>query len=751
MSTSQDETPKTYIKSNTATVRGLMSFLSIVLLIVVAGLCAYVLIGYKGIRKNQNSNAQEFNFRLENDIAVILEFYDYEATKCEIPATITGENNKIYPVTVLAETAFTNHGNLTEVKIPNTVTHIMGNAETGKGAFSGCVNLQTVTMGENVTNIGAYAFKNCIALQSIQIPSTVKFVEEGAFTNCLSLDTIDLDSNGELAGNCFENCLNVKTLDLADDVELNLSARKAFAEMVKLTNIIISNTNTKYFFDAEANCLLTKTKEENDTLNEEYDTLILAGCGTSIPASVTKIADWVWGKRAVDNLFIPDTVTDITKNAFANQVIYTNASAIPERWFTPETVTIKTNASIATFNAKNQTVNACVYLDEHGDTVEPAYEDLFPGLTTNTPFKGWDKTGDLIYTAVYESEVKSNNEDIEYDLSGRFTTAGKHLKNLDKRLLFKIDFWENFKTVYYRAEAVLNDFANSYDYEIDYCLTQLDDYIDIMKYPSKEENAQYLESAEWRDKLQNLVDVIDLMDTVDFIETNDVSIINKFMELTEGAKTLLAEKSAANDAVIETIWTGLRDSYESLTADVRDSGPLGRLKAYCSGLVRANYTKESWDKMQICLLAANKITAHNMSISQVRKNLETAVKSLQEVGVEDRTALLKAWIEVCEDLDQKIYQEGEYDELIIKTALVKNKISTLCTRSDIDSEINDLKNLYRNLQFVEGEEKPQEIIVMLAINTLPYFIVAAILFTGAVVASSLSGKLKRKMRKDIDE
>ncbi|MBR4419143.1 MAG: leucine-rich repeat domain-containing protein, partial [Clostridia bacterium] len=338
MNTRQEETPKTYIKSNTATVRGLMSFLSIVLLIIVAGLCAYVLIGYKGIRKNQNSNAREFNFRLENDTAVILEFYNYEATKCEIPATITGENNKIYPVTVLAETAFTNHGNLTEVKIPDSVTNILGNAETKKGAFSGCVNLQTVTMGKNVTNIGAYAFKNCIALQSIQIPSTVEFVEEGAFMNCLSLETVDLDSNGALAENCFENCLNVKTLDLSDDVELNLSARKAFAEMVKLTNIIISDTNTKYCFDSEASCLLTKTNEENDTL-------ILAGCGTSIPASVTKIADWVWGKRAVDNLFVPDTVTDITENAFANQVIYTNASTIPERWFTPETVTIKTNAS----------------------------------------------------------------------------------------------------------------------------------------------------------------------------------------------------------------------------------------------------------------------------------------------------------------------------------------------------------------------------------------------------------------------
>ena len=43
----------------------------------------------------------------------------------------------------------------------------------------------------------------------------------------------------------------------------------------------------------------------------ENDTLVLAGCETVIPVSVTKILDWAWGERAVNNLYIPNTVIEI--------------------------------------------------------------------------------------------------------------------------------------------------------------------------------------------------------------------------------------------------------------------------------------------------------------------------------------------------------------------------------------------------------------------------------------------------------
>ena len=375
MSTRQEETPKTYFKSNTATVRGLMSFLSIMLLIVVVGLCAYVLISYKGIRKNQTNNAQQFNFHFENKTATILEFCNFEATKCVIPEIVISDNQE-YRVTALSEKAFANHSNLREVEIPDSVTHIMGNAEIGKGAFSGCVNLQTVKLGNGIKDIGAYSFKNCFSLEKIEIPASVCFVEERAFQNCLSLQTIQLDSNGSLGSNCFENCVNVTTLKLADTVVLSPSALKEFAGMTKLSNFIISETNPHYYYDADANCLLSHLDSQNVVL-------VLAGCKTFIPANVTIIGDYVWGERAVGNIFIPETVLEITENAFRNQTIYTDATQKPAGWVT--TVPVFTNARNASFIAKGQSVKACIYLNDREEIVAPAYEDLFPDLVTETP------------------------------------------------------------------------------------------------------------------------------------------------------------------------------------------------------------------------------------------------------------------------------------------------------------------------------------------------------------------------------
>lgn len=731
MSTRQEETPKTYFKSNTATVRGLMSFLSIVFLIVVVGLCAYVLISYKGIRKNQDNHALQYDYVSEGDKATIVGFYDTEATKCVIPEIITGKNNQIYKVVALGENAFTNHRNLTEVEIPNSVTHIMGNTETKKGAFSGCVNLQKVTMKNNILNIGAYAFKNCISLKSIQIPSSVQFVEESAFLNCLSLDTIQLDSNGTLGANCFANCINVTTLKLADQVELNVDARKSFSGLPKLTKFIISDKNPSYYYDTTANCLLSTTNVENDTL-------VLAGCETVIPVSVTKILDWAWGERAVNNLYIPNTVIEIASNAFNNQSICTNASSKPISWLT--SVPVYFNAQFATFRAKGEEVSACVYTNEGGNRIEPIYSDLFPNLKTTTPFVGWNKIDDATYEALYESETKSNKYLALNSSSG---AAWPYLNDLSVCAMFKIDFWEDFKSVYYRAVAL--NVADTYDYIVDNYIGALKEKMAIADH-SDSNYVNYLEDSSWSTRLEKLVNSVDLLEKKDFLSQSGAAW-EDMKELAIGSKDVLA--SSSNDAALKTMWEGLRNAYEKLVADISESSPLGQLITKCENLERSNYSKDSWDNLQKCLRAAHEITEHNQSVSVVRKNLDTAFRTLQEIGIEEDLAKLESWISICNDLNVEDYQEGECDKIAIKVAILKNKLDTLVTRNSISQEIGDLKNSYNQLKLLKKEE-PEATIVMIAINTLPYFIIAAILFTGAVVAGSLSGGLKRKMRNDAE-
>ena len=196
--------PTTYIKSNIATVKNFMYFLSALLFAIVAGITAYVILSYKDTRENRFEMSNEFHFELKEGSVTVLEFLDQQATECEIPASVK-YGSRTYPITTIAENAFTNNSVLTQVTIPDSVTSILGSAENGKGAFSGCTALKTVNIGNGVTHIGAYAFKNCVALNEITIPANVQFVSDYAFQNCLGLETIQLNGNGPLGENTFEN------------------------------------------------------------------------------------------------------------------------------------------------------------------------------------------------------------------------------------------------------------------------------------------------------------------------------------------------------------------------------------------------------------------------------------------------------------------------------------------------------------------------------------------------------------------
>lgn len=74
----------------------------------------------------------------------------------------------------------------------------------GKEAFSNCISLKSVVIGDNITEIGDGAFKNSYYLSEIIIPSNVKVCNYNLFENCnknlliyLMYDEVpdDFDSN----------------------------------------------------------------------------------------------------------------------------------------------------------------------------------------------------------------------------------------------------------------------------------------------------------------------------------------------------------------------------------------------------------------------------------------------------------------------------------------------------------------------------------------------------------------------------
>ena len=404
-------TPTTYIKSNIGTVKNFMYFLSALLFVIVVGITAFVVLSYKDTRENRFEKSNEFHFELKEGSVTVVEFLDQKAEKCEIPSEIK-YGNRTYPITTIGENAFTNNAVLTEVTISDSVTQILGNSETGKGAFSGCTALKTVNIGNGVTHIGPYAFKNCTALTSIAIPHSVQFVSDGVFQGCLALEKIELNGNGPLNATCFTNCLSVTTLQLADSVELNDSARLSFSKLAGLENLIISDEHEFYNYDANANCLLSKDNK----------TLVLAGCGAKVPDSVTTIADWSFGERTPELLYVPSSVKAVAENAFNENAICTDNASKPSGW--DNAGVVYTNAEECTFTAvSGEPEKAYVYDNAKGNRVYPRYDDLFPDVKNPTPFKEWVDAGGLTYNAEYESDAKGGY--VGYDVYGEIKISGE--------------------------------------------------------------------------------------------------------------------------------------------------------------------------------------------------------------------------------------------------------------------------------------------------------------------------------------
>ena len=73
--------------------------------------------------------------------------------------------------------------------VPNTVKHILMNS------FTGCVNLENITLNEGVENIDLAAFMGCTNLKSINIPSSVTAIGDRAFMSCTSLTEISVHAD----------------------------------------------------------------------------------------------------------------------------------------------------------------------------------------------------------------------------------------------------------------------------------------------------------------------------------------------------------------------------------------------------------------------------------------------------------------------------------------------------------------------------------------------------------------------------
>lgn len=148
----------------------------------------------------------------------------------------------------IGDNAFSGCISLERINIPDCIRGI------GKGVFSNCKNLTNITLPEGVTNsIGYEAFYNCESLKSITIPSGVKSIGSFSFYGCSSLVDINIPNTvTAISSYSFEGCSSLAKINIPDSVtSIGLSS---FSGCKSLTCINIPNSVTGIYADAFYGC-----------------------------------------------------------------------------------------------------------------------------------------------------------------------------------------------------------------------------------------------------------------------------------------------------------------------------------------------------------------------------------------------------------------------------------------------------------------------------------------------------------------
>lgn len=131
-----------------------------------------------------------------------------ELVEFSIPEEIDG-----YRVTIIGTQAFWECSKLTNIEIPDGVTHIKS------GAFMDCKNLESIIIPNSVMDMEGYIFDNCKSLTSIELPEGITRIGSTTFTNCSSLTDINIpDSVTTIEMGAFYGCSSLTSIRIPDSV-----------------------------------------------------------------------------------------------------------------------------------------------------------------------------------------------------------------------------------------------------------------------------------------------------------------------------------------------------------------------------------------------------------------------------------------------------------------------------------------------------------------------------------------------------
>ena len=179
-------------------------------------------------------------------------------------------------------------GNFTGVILPEGITVI------GAEAFCVCDWLTEITLPESVTHIGEYAFYQS-GLTAITLPDGVETVEERAFRKCSSLSSVVLPDSITSIGACA--FANTGLTEVRLPAGLTVMEFGLFLECADLRNVVLPDGLTEIESEAFFGCF----------------SLTLS----TLPDTLTKIGSRSFsGCQSLTDLFLPDSIEEIEWDAF---------------------------------------------------------------------------------------------------------------------------------------------------------------------------------------------------------------------------------------------------------------------------------------------------------------------------------------------------------------------------------------------------------------------------------------------------
>lgn len=160
------------------------------------------------------------------------------------------------------------------------------------GAFSGCSNVQTISLPAGFTEICEDAFRQCETLVSISIPVSVSVIGPAAFADCTSLTSITIPANVKSIGtSAFAGCTSLESLIISSSS--TQICQLAFSQCTALTNVTLPAGFTNIGNHAFASTPWLTAQVASLTSS------IIAGCSSDYQKALA-LHDWLIYNTAYD-------------------------------------------------------------------------------------------------------------------------------------------------------------------------------------------------------------------------------------------------------------------------------------------------------------------------------------------------------------------------------------------------------------------------------------------------------------------